>query len=129
MSDYLPGVTMELSPSSTPLHYVYAFTAEHGILDATFRPNPGDFCIANVDVDLEHRHRGIGKALVCSALEEAQRLDARSVYAALISRESIALMTSVFGEEAVTIGHLGTFTPKGYPVKRDADAVLLLKLK
>jgi GNAT superfamily N-acetyltransferase len=120
--------TTELNRGTNWHRIVYTFTTDHGMLDGTFSPEARDFCIANVDVDSSSRRQGIAKALVSSAIEEAKDIGALIIYAGLISRESIDLMTSVFGSDVVQVRNEGTYTPEGEPDKSDASGVLWVEL-
>ena len=72
------------------------------------------FLICSVDVyRFENRRQGIGRLLVETARDEAQRIGARIIWSVLTSREAVDLMTSVFGQDAVAIERLGEYQSAG----------------
>lgn len=106
----------------------FELSTEHGSLDATLHAITGWFGIANVVVDVDYRGRGIAKSLLRQALSVAEAHDARLIYASVISRESIDAMRSVFGDEAVQVDEMGTYTPSDEPDRYDASACLSVHL-
>lgn len=106
----------------------FELSTEHGYLDATLHAITGWFGIAGISVEVDYRGRGIAKTLLRQALYVAETQDARLIYAAAISRESIDAMRSVFGDEAVQIDEIGTYTPPGEPDRYDASAYLSVNL-
>jgi GNAT superfamily N-acetyltransferase len=107
-----------ISISTHPVKYhgnrmVYEFETTHGMLDSVLDPAIGWLGIANIDVERGHRRQGIGKALLRAALEFAQEQDVRYVHAAIISRECLDAMVSVFGEDALQIKNTGSYEEEG----------------
>ena len=117
---------IEIASETVGTNVLYTFTTEHGFLDASHQPTVGWFGIANVDVEPPFRRRGIGKALISCAFERA--LDAKMIYAAILSRECLDAMASVFGQEAVSIQELGSYTPADQPDNYNTHASLFLEL-
>jgi len=120
-------ISTEVETSSSG-QIVYLLKADHGSLEATFRPEVGWFGIANLDVDKSHRRQGIGKALLRYAFSEAEELDARLIHAAILSRECLDAMRTVFGEEAIIADEEGTYTADNEFDRYDTKAILKLKL-
>jgi GNAT superfamily N-acetyltransferase len=88
---------------------LYFYACKQGSLDATYNQINRWFGIANIDVDVEFRRQGIGKLLLRSALATAQEVDARFIHAAIISRECLDAMESVFGLDALVIQERGMY--------------------
>lgn len=72
-------------------------------------PDFNHFLIADIWVKPSMRENGIGKELVRMAQTEALRLGISKIVASIISRESLDVMISVFGENAVNIEQLGNY--------------------
>lgn len=106
----------------------FELLTDHGSLDATLHSITRWFGISGIQVDVDYRGRGIAKTLLRQALYIAETQDARLIYAAVVSRESIDAMRSVFGDGAVQVDEIGTYTPYGEPDRYDASAHLSLNL-
>ncbi len=66
--------------------------------------------IDDLEVRPVHRRRqGIGTALVSESIPLAQELDVIRILAVIVSRESLVVMTKVFGPDAVRVDDVGDF--------------------
>ena len=91
---------------------IYRISTELGGIDAVYHPKELRYTIANIDV-YSHRRRGVGKELLRVSQSHARELGARVIFAAIISRECLDAMTSVFGEEFIYTSQVGTYAPAG----------------
>lgn len=126
MSNVLIDVTLR---KRSGFEEYYEVSAEHGYADVTFDSRTHWLGIANIFVEPEFRKNGFGKAILNQCVELADDLQAKCIYAAIISRESLSAFRSVFGEDALTIGREGTFTPEGEKPRHDADAMMWFELR
>jgi|GEM_PF-3590601 len=92
---------------------IYHLSSEQGAIEATFHPEWQSYMIANFDVHPDYRGQGIGKLLLRASLEHAQELGARHIIAGIISRECLDAMRRVFGDESISVAHVGEYCPKG----------------
>ena len=102
---------------------LFELTADHGFANVTLN-RQGWLGIANVDVERGYRRRGIGKALLAETVNLANELDARYIYADIVSRESILAFKQIFGEESVNVKDLDSFTQEGEADRYNASAKL-----
>lgn len=89
----------------------FHITTEHGAIEVIYRENIGQYMIANFDVGKPRQ--GIGKELLRASLRHAQELKASYMVAAIISRECLQSMMSIFGEEAVEVYEPGSYGESG----------------
>ncbi len=108
---------------------MYDLTYPHGLLQASYDQTPRWFCIANIDVEEDFRRQGIGKLLLRRSVSLAEEVGAQLIYAAIVSRESLDMMTSVFGEEAVKIRQVGSYAPHADNPEDKTGAMLWYELK
>lgn len=92
---------------------LYEIISPYGYVDATFRTPPGWLGIANIFVQPEYRQRGHGQELLHHTLNLARELGAKSIFAALISRESVEAFSRVFGDDSISIRALGDYETEG----------------
>lgn len=110
--------------------FVYEFNCGVGYLNATFNQISGWFGISLIDVERAERRQGIAKLLLRKSLEVATEINARFIYAGIISRECLDAMEAVFGADALIVKDRGTYTaPYETYDRQDADAVLSFQLK
>ena len=109
ISDMTERNRIEVESSKFNGSKFFDLVTEHGRADLTLN-TAGWLWVSNIDVDVNHRRKGIGKSLLEKTREIAIEQQARVICAALISRESIVLFGNVFGEENLTIHKLGEFT-------------------
>lgn len=112
MSDHEPKVNVSSCDVAGGGAY-YLITATGGKLRAILFPIEKCLALSDFFVDPEYRRRGIGKALVTQALRIAENEDAASVAAAIVSRECLDVMRSVFGEDALRVTLEGEYSPPG----------------
>ncbi|MBC7708104.1 GNAT family N-acetyltransferase [Polaromonas sp.] len=116
----------EISPASDePQHRLTWLTdtsfeiyMAQGELTAVYDNNTGTLNIKDVAVKEYFTRHGIGKNLVRIARDQAIELGATAIEATLASRESVDLMTSVFGSDAVTVAYLGLYGQSRLPPHR-----------
>lgn len=65
--------------------------------------------IKQIDVDENYRRRGIAKNMLRYSKEMAKRLGAEAITAQITSRESLDVMTTVFGPDAVRARKVGEY--------------------
>lgn len=123
----------EATNNAVPVHgmrwfseSLFEVTLPHGDLIANYHPSLGTMIITSYDVAANFRNAGIGKNLLRIANYHAEQLGAKAIWAHLTSRESVDAMTSVFGEKAVTVKHLGLYNQDRLPPHRQTgtDATL-----
>ena len=109
------------------MHITHPF----GGAENTYRSDAGLYCVANLDVAQDKRRQGIGKLLLEASHTHALKVGARAIYGAIISRECLDAMRSVFGTESVTIDLLGSYAAEGedYPKANPTSATLFLPLE
>ena len=107
----LPKISTTKSPLSPhrPSIDLYEMRCDNGELDATYDSEIRWFNIANLDVGLRHRRNGIGKLLLRESLVLAEELDAKLIYAIIISRECLDAMRSVFGDKWISVHNEGSY--------------------
>lgn len=109
---------------------IYCITTESGAIDAVYHTADRRYAIANFDVVANARRRGIGKELLRASKQHACELGARIIFAAIISRECLDAMQTVFGEENVYVGELGDYAPEGADTgAKPTSAVLQMYIK
>ena len=99
----------------------YELTVDHGYADVTFEKSTRWLGVANIIVEPEFRRQGRAKAMLGHVAMMADELDAKLIFAAIISRESIDAFVSVFGKSAVDIECMGD-----YDNSYSASATLML---
>src|SRR5262249_28742427 len=102
----------------------YFLTSEAGLLIASYRGRTREFFIFGIDVNSEQRGQGEGKRLLSAALEVARQIGALSITSSVTSRECLAAMSKVFGQNALEVVTEGTFTPSGEECRYDTLAFL-----
>lgn len=105
---------------------LYSIKTEGGNIDATYRNTEQLYTIANFDVHHDHRRRGVGKELLRASQAHARELGAHVLFAAIISRECLDAMITVFGEESVRVGQIGTYALKGKDKGDEPTSALLI---
>ena len=104
------------------------YNTEGGEADSIFRSDIRLFTITNIDVLPEHRRQGIGKVILENMKAHARELGAVTIMSAILSRECLDAMVSVFGDEYINVAEEGTYhSPEEYPdiVVGDTRAMLL----
>ena len=109
---------------------LYTISTDGGNIDAAYREIGELYTIANFDVLSDRRRRGVGKELLRASQAHARELGAKVIFAAIISRECLDAMNTVFGEESIRVSILGTYAPEGKDYGDiPTSAVLHAKLK
>lgn len=92
---------------------MFTISTEDGksYLKAQFLPDEKKFVIDNFKTN--QGRVGMGKRLLRLALSEAQRTKAAKITATLISREALADVQEVFGEDFVNVVSLGEYGKRG----------------
>lgn len=109
-----------------PTFRIYKVSLPHGRAYCTYDANSGCFKIDDLEVDVDptFRRQGTGTRLVEEARTLAGFLGARSIYASIVSREAVDTFTKVFGEDAIRIARLGTYSQPYEDSPYDALATL-----
>ncbi|QHN42942.1 GNAT family N-acetyltransferase [Candidatus Mycosynbacter amalyticus] len=105
---------------------LYDITSAHGSIAAIYRSTGGFYQIADFEVHADSRGLGHGKELLHSAALHARELGARTVYAAIISRECYEVMKREFGEESLEVLEMGDPTPDGQDQNKDSPTAAFL---
>jgi hypothetical protein len=103
---------------------IYHIQSSYGGVEVIFTPDDRIYQIANFDVS--ERRQGHGKNLLRTSAEHAEALGARAVIAAIISRECLDAMSSVFGQEHIEIDALGEYAPGGLDSHPDSPTSAML---
>jgi len=107
---------------------LYTLEDDKSLIDVTFDPLTRWLCIANVDVKPQYRRQGLAKIMLLEAVNLAEGLDATLIYSAIISRECLEAMESVFEQDAIRIVNRGTYTLPGERERYDANAILRIDI-
>jgi hypothetical protein len=110
MSDQNPPVFIRQVSGLNPRSEFYLHRLTGGEMVVQWIESVGLYHITDIDVSLPRR--GIGRRLLRSGQEQATNLGARSIVAAIISRECLESMVMVFGQEHISVEKLGDFVPE-----------------
>jgi GNAT superfamily N-acetyltransferase len=101
----------------------------NSFLVASYNLPWGFFYISDIHVEPALRRNNIGKQLLSVALEAAQEKDASMIMSAIVSRECLDAMRSVFGSNALQVLEEGTYQDPTNPTPNlDARAGLTFHL-
>lgn len=107
----------------------HAIDSTQGYLRAIHQFAGNNYEIQDYLVSGSFRGNGYGKELLKVALQHAKALGARAVTASeIVTRESVASISSVFGPENVTLEWLGDFAPAGKEPQGSARASLVYEI-
>jgi ribosomal protein S18 acetylase RimI-like enzyme len=103
-----------MSAEIIPPQIVVAFgendsTTILGTLEAVFLPDERRYDICDISVVDEYMGLGIAKAMLRIARQQAISLGAKSIGAAIVSREALDAIRSVFGEDSLDVRAEGSY--------------------
>jgi len=99
-------------------HY---FRSAQGFLTVTQFYNTEVYEMDDCVINVPYRRRGYAKELLKLASAHARLLGARAISASnIVNRASIDALSSVFGEESLSINTLGDYAPEGYDENKEA---------
>lgn len=129
MTTHIPEITIH-HESTYGTADIYHLVTEKGGVEAVYHTDERRYTIANFDVDVKARRRGIGKELLRASQTHARELGAKVVFAVIISRECLDAMRSVFGEESVFVAEEGGYdSGEGAEPKARTSAVLEVRFE